>query len=79
MERSEMTERQKLVLEFIKTYWDMKGHAPSMQDIATGLNMKSRSNIHRIIHDLRKNGYLRLKPNTSTNTEGYGSFGTGGC
>ena len=57
-----MTERQKLVLEFIKTYWDMKGHAPSMQDIATGLNMKSRSNIHRIIHDLRKNGYLRLKP-----------------
>ena len=48
-----MTERQKLVLEFIKTYWDMKGHAPSMQDIATGLNMKSRSNIHRIIHDLR--------------------------
>jgi repressor LexA len=62
MERSDMTERQKLVLEFIKTYWDMKGHAPSMQDIATGLGMKSRSNIHRIIHDLRKNGYLRLKP-----------------
>jgi repressor LexA len=57
-----MTERQKLVLEFIKTYWEMKGHAPSMQDVATGLNMKSRSNIHRIIHDLRKNGYLRLTP-----------------
>lgn len=57
-----MTERQRLVLEFIETYIKMKGFAPSMQDVATGLGMKSRSNIHRVIHDLRRMGHLRLNP-----------------
>lgn len=58
-----MTSRQQLVLEFIQTYIKMKGFAPSMQDIATGLGLKSRSNIHRVIHDLRRKGHLRLNPN----------------
>ena len=57
-----MTERQRLVLEFIKTYMEMKGFPPSMQDVATGLGMKSRSNIHRVIHDLKRNGLLTLRP-----------------
>ena len=58
-----ITNRQQLVLDFIKTYLEMKGHAPSMQDIATGLGMKSRSNIHRIVHSLRTQGRLSVKPN----------------
>lgn len=58
-----ITKRQVLVLEFIKTYIEMRKHAPSMQDIATGLGMKSRSNIHRIIHSLREQGKLSLNPN----------------
>jgi len=57
-----MTSRQQLVLDFIQTYIKMKGFAPSMQDIATGLGLKSRSNIHRVIHDLRRQGHLRLNP-----------------
>ncbi len=57
-----MTERQRLVLEFIQTYIKMKGFAPSMQDIATGLGMKSRSNIHRIVHSLEKQGLLVTTP-----------------
>lgn len=57
-----MTNRQQLVLDFIQTYIKMKGFAPSMQDIATGLGLKSRSNIHRVIHDLRRQGHLRLNP-----------------
>lgn len=57
-----MTPRQQLVLDFIETYIKMKGFAPSMQDIATGLGLKSRSNIHRVIHDLRRQGHLRLNP-----------------
>lgn len=56
------TKRQLLVLEFIKTYIQMKGHAPSMQDIALGLGMKSRSNIHRIVHNLRSQGKLSVNP-----------------
>lgn len=57
-----MTERQRLVLEFIQTYIKMKGFAPSMQDIATGLGMKSRSNIHRIVHSLEQQGLLVTTP-----------------
>lgn len=57
-----ITSRQLLVLEFIKTFVQMKGHSPSMQDIANGLGMKSRSNIHRIVHDLRKHGALSIRP-----------------
>ena len=57
-----MTSRQQLVLDFIQTYIKMKGFAPSMQDIATGLGLKSRSNSHRVIHDLRRQGHLRLNP-----------------
>lgn len=58
-----MTSRQRMVLEFIQTYIKMKGFAPSMQDIATGLGLKSRSNIHRIIHRLEKYGLLVTSPN----------------
>ena len=57
-----MTERQRAVLEFIQTYIKMKGFAPSMQDIATGLGMKSRSNIHRIVHSLETQGLLVTTP-----------------
>ena len=56
------TQKQLLVLEFIKAYIEMKGHPPSMQDIATGLGMKSRSNIHRIVHKLKDEGLIETKP-----------------
>jgi repressor LexA len=64
-----ITKRQVLVLEFIKTYIEMKKHAPSMQDIATGLGMKSRSNIHRIIHSLREQGKLSINPTKARTIE----------
>ena len=64
-----MTNRQQLVLDFIQTYIKMKGFAPSMQDIATGLGMKSRSNIHRIIHSLREQGKLSINPTKARTIE----------
>jgi repressor LexA len=60
-----VTERQKLVFDFIDTYIKMKGFAPSISDIATGLNMKSRANIHRIVHILRDNGLIKMSPRRS--------------
>jgi len=59
----EVTERQRLVLEFIQAYIKIKGFAPSMQDVAVGLGLKSRSNIHRIVHDLENMGLLVTTPN----------------
>jgi repressor LexA len=57
-----MTSRQERVLEYIKIYWEMKGRSPTFQEIANGLEMKSKSNIHRIVHSLAKKGYLKVEP-----------------
>ncbi len=57
-----MTERQKMVLDFIQTFIKMKGFAPSYNEVAKGLGMKSKSNIHRIVHVLRSRGLLQVKP-----------------
>jgi len=57
-----VTERQKIVLDFISMYIKMKGFPPSYQEIAIGLNLRSKSNIHRIIHSLQKKGLLHVKP-----------------
>jgi repressor LexA len=57
-----MTERQLLVLQFIKTYISVKGFPPSYQDIANGLGLRSRSNIHRIVHALREEKRISIDP-----------------
>ena len=55
-----MTEKQRLVLIFIAAYNKLKGFSPSMQDVATGMGLRSRSNMHRMIHSLIEQGYLGL-------------------
>lgn len=62
MTKSYLTDRQMMVLEFIQAYIKMKGYAPSYQDVAAGLKMKSRSNIHRIVTRLRLLGIISIKP-----------------
>jgi repressor LexA len=57
-----MTPRRQLVLDFIKAYIRIHGIAPSYEVIAKGLGMKSKANIHRIIHRLQADGYLVTKP-----------------
>lgn len=60
--RSKMTGRWKLVLEFIQAYIKMYGVPPSYTIMAKGLGMKSRSNMHRIVHRLEEEGLLETKP-----------------
>ena len=57
-----MTPKQKLVLDFVQTYIKIKGFSPSYADIAQGLSLKSKSNIHRVIHILQDEGLLVIKP-----------------
>lgn len=57
-----MTPKQKLVLDFIELYIKMKGYAPSYLNIAQGLGMRSKSNIHRLVHELEEEGYVEIKP-----------------
>jgi len=57
-----MTQTQQLIFNFIKTYTRLHGEAPSYEVIAKGVGLKSKSNIHRIVHKLEEEGYLRVKP-----------------
>jgi SOS-response transcriptional repressor LexA len=57
-----MTKRRQLVLDFIRAYIRLHGVSPSYEVIAKSLGMSSKSNIHRIIHRLKEDGYLDLKP-----------------
>jgi SOS-response transcriptional repressor LexA len=57
-----MPEKHKLVLDFIKAYMKLHGVSPSYAVIAKGLSMKSKSNIHRIIHRLKDEGLVAVKP-----------------
>jgi len=57
-----MQEKHKLVLDFIKAYIKIHGVSPSYAVIAKGLSMRSKSNIHRIIHKLREDGLVAIKP-----------------
>ena len=62
MKKKPLTEKQKLVFEFIKMFIEIKGFSPCLQEIATGLNMRSRSNIHRIVHRLENRNLLSIVP-----------------
>jgi SOS-response transcriptional repressor LexA len=57
-----MQEKHKIVLEFIRAYIRFHGMAPSYQTIALGLGMKSKANIHRIVHKLQEEGLLTIRP-----------------
>ena len=64
-----MTERQMEVLRYIEDFIIVKGFSPSYVDIATGLNLKSKANIHRIVHRLKDMGFLKLDPHKVMSVE----------
>jgi repressor LexA len=57
-----MTDREIAILEFIKAYMRLHGVSPSYEVIARGVGLRSKSNIHRLIHKLEEMGHIRLKP-----------------
>jgi len=57
-----MPDKHQLVLDFIRAYIKLYGMSPSYQTIASGVGMKSKANIHRIIHKLQDDGLLTIRP-----------------
>ncbi len=57
-----MSKRRQLVLEFIRAYIRLHGVSPSYEVIAKGIGLKSKSNIHRIVHRLKTDGHIVIKP-----------------
>ena len=60
--RSKMTWRWKLVLDFIRAYVKIHGAPPSYEIIAKGLGMRSRSNMHRMVKRMKEEGLLDTRP-----------------
>lgn len=60
--RPEITKQQKDVLDFIKAFKRIRGFTPTLQEIAVGMGLRSRSNMHRLVQELIGRGLLSKKP-----------------
>lgn len=60
--RPEITKQQKDVLEFIKAFKKIRGFTPTLQELAVGMGLRSRSNMHRLVQELIGRGLLSKKP-----------------
>jgi len=60
--RLNMSPKQQLVYDFIRAYVRLHGVPPSYAVIARGLGLKSKANIHRVIHILKDEGLLVIRP-----------------
>lgn len=57
-----LTLRQSEALSFIGSYQTIHGFAPSFDEIATAMGLKSKSNAHRIVHQLIDRGAVQMMP-----------------
>lgn len=58
----DLSDKQVLVLEFIKEQLMAKGYPPSVREICTAVNIKSTSTVHGYLNKLEKLGYIRRDP-----------------
>ena len=53
-----MTLRQKEALDFIRGFWGQNGYAPSYDQIAEAMGIRSKSGVHRVVTCLVDRGWL---------------------
>lgn len=53
-----MNEKQKEILEIIKTFIEENGYSPTVREISRLANIKSTSSVHRYIKKLKADGYI---------------------
>lgn len=58
-----LTKKQRDLLLFIDDYIRKTGLSPSFEEMKLGLNLKSKSGIHRLINALEERGFLERLPN----------------
>ena len=57
-----LSKRRQLDLDFIRAYIRLHGVPPSYEVIAKGIGLSSKSNVHRIVHRLKEDGHLTIRP-----------------
>lgn len=62
MSSNTLTNKQLMILEFIKEQLLAKGYPPSVREICTAVGLKSTSTVHSHLNKLEKLGYIRRDP-----------------
>lgn len=57
-----LTEKQQMVLEWIRSYISTKGCAPSQKEIAENTCIRHQANVRLYLKLIEKKGYLRFDP-----------------
>lgn len=57
-----ISNKQREILEFIKSKIINKGYPPSVREICEAVKLKSTSSVHSHLETLEKNGYIRRDP-----------------
>lgn len=62
MSYGKISEKQKQILEYIKSEILNRGYPPAVRDICEAVNLKSTSSVHSHLEALEKKGYIRRDP-----------------
>ena len=57
-----LTPKQMKILQVIQSFMKSNGYPPSYEEIKQLMGLRSKSNVHRYIHVLKKRGYLDFLP-----------------
>jgi len=64
-----LTEKQKLVLDFLKTGIRQNGYPPTVREICDAVGLSSTSTVHAHLETLERKGYIRRAPAKNRSTE----------
>ena len=62
MAYGKISDKQKEILEYIKSEILTRGYPPAVRDICEAVHLKSTSSVHSHLETLEKNGYIRRDP-----------------
>ena len=62
MNKEKLTDKQREILEFMKSEIIKKGYPPSVREICDAVNLKSTSSVHAQLSTLERKGYIRKDP-----------------
>src|SRR5688500_20189551 len=60
-----LTKRQREILDFLTSYSEQNGYAPSFEEIARQFNYNSLATVHEHLTNLERKGYIKRSYNES--------------
>ncbi|HEX9580398.1 MAG TPA: transcriptional repressor LexA [Gemmatimonadales bacterium] len=64
-----LTKRQKQILDYLESYIETNGYAPSFEEIAEHFQFGSLATVHEHLTNLERKGYITRTPNESRSIE----------